>query len=127
MLLGPPEPTVLEEQQLPRKVAIIPFVNKTSNPDAANIVRKMFYNFFSSLNYLDLEPFVIDDNLKRNGLYSSITSGEPISAVRLGQLPVTMETDTGSAEFAKAVLDRLVPVLRQVDEEVERKARRGKR
>jgi hypothetical protein len=29
-LLGPPEPTVLEEQQLPYKVAILPFVNKTT-------------------------------------------------------------------------------------------------
>jgi hypothetical protein len=86
MLLPPPSPTVLEEQQLPHKVAIIPFVNKTSNPDAANIVRKMFYNFFSSLNYMDLEPFVIDDNLKRNNLYQSITAGEAVSAAQLGQL-----------------------------------------
>ena len=86
MLLPPPSPTVLEEQQLPHKVAIIPFVNKTSNPDAGNIVRKMFYNFFSSLNYLDLEPFVIDDNLKRNDLYQSITAGESVSATQLGQL-----------------------------------------
>ena len=86
ILLPPPSPTVLEEQQLPHKVAIIPFVNRTSNPDAGNIVRKMFYNFFSSLNYLDLEPFVIDDNLKRNDLYRSITAGESVSAAQLGQL-----------------------------------------
>ncbi len=86
MLLPPPAPTVLEEQQLPHKVAIIPFVNKTSNPEAGRIVRKMFYNFFSSLNYLDLEPFVIDDNLKRNNLYQSITAGEAVSATQLGQL-----------------------------------------
>ncbi len=86
MLLPPPAPTVLEEQQLPRKVAILPFVNKTSNPEAGNIVRKMFYNFFSSLNYLDLEPFVIDDNLKRNDLYQAITAGESVSAMQLGQL-----------------------------------------
>jgi len=86
MLLGPPEPTVLEEQQLPHKVAIIPFVNKTSNPEASSIVRKMFYNFFSSLNYLDLEPFVIDDALKRNNLYQSIVAGEMVSAAQLGQL-----------------------------------------
>jgi hypothetical protein len=72
MLLPGPEPVVKEEEQLPHKVAVIPFVNQTSNPDASSIVRKMFYNFFSSLNYIDLEPFVIDDNLKRNGLYQSI-------------------------------------------------------
>ena len=86
MLLPPPSPTVLEEQQLPHKVAILPFVNKTTNPEAGSIMRKMFYNFFSSLNYLDLEPFVIDDNLKRNDLYQSITAGEAVSATQLGQL-----------------------------------------
>ncbi|NIP26190.1 MAG: hypothetical protein GWO38_20805, partial [Phycisphaerae bacterium] len=36
--------------------------------------------------YLDLEPFVIDDNLKRNELYQAIVSGEAVSAARLGQL-----------------------------------------
>ncbi len=86
MLLPPPEPAVLEKEGLPHKVAIVPFVNKTSNPEAGSVVRKMFYNFFSSLNYLDLEPFVIDDNLKRNGLYQSILSGDAVSATRLGQL-----------------------------------------
>jgi len=86
MLLPEPEPTVLEEEQLPHKVAIVPFVNQTSNPEAGSVVRKMFYNFFGSLNYLDLEPFMIDDNLKRNELYQPILSGEAISAARLGQL-----------------------------------------
>ena len=86
VLLPDPEPTVLEEERLPHKVAIMPFVNQTSNPEAASIIRKMFYNFFGSLNYLDLEPFVIDDNLKRNELYQPIISGEAVSAARLGQL-----------------------------------------
>jgi hypothetical protein len=86
MLLPHPEPTVLEEERLPHKVAIVPFVNRTSNPEAGSVVRKMFYNFFGSLNYLDLEPFVIDDNLKRNELYQPILSGETVSAARLGQL-----------------------------------------
>ena len=86
MLLPDPEPTVRAQEQLPHKVAILPFVNKTPNPEGSSIVRKMFYNFFSSLNYLDLEPFVIDDNLKRNALYDSIISGESISAARLGQV-----------------------------------------
>jgi hypothetical protein len=86
MLLPPPEPAVLEEAQLPHRVAIVPFVNNTSNPEAGSIVRKMFYNFFSSLNYLDLEPFVIDDNLKRNELYQPLLSGKAVAASRLGQL-----------------------------------------
>jgi hypothetical protein len=86
MLLDDPEPAVLEEERLPHKVAILPFVNQTSNPEAGSVVRKMFYNFFSSLNYLDLEPFVIDDNLRRSELYDPLLSGETITAARLGQL-----------------------------------------
>jgi len=86
MLQPPPAPTVLEKNQLPTKVAILPFVNKTANPEAGSLVRKMFYNFFSSLNYRDLEPYVIDDSLKINHLYTGITAGENISAQKLGQL-----------------------------------------
>ena len=86
MVFPDPEPTVVEEERLPHKVAIVPFVNQTSNPEAGSVVRKMFYNFFSSLNYLDLEPFVIDDNLRRSELYQPILAGEAVSAARLGQL-----------------------------------------
>ena len=81
-----PAPTVLEEEKLPYKVAILPFANKTSNPEAGTIVRKMFYNFFSSLNYRDLEPYVIDENLKANNLYADLTHGKKISPHKLGQL-----------------------------------------
>jgi hypothetical protein len=86
ILQPPPAPTVLEEEKLPYKVAILPFVNKTSNPEAGTIVRKMFYNFFSSLNYRDLEPYVIDENLKTNNLYTDITGGKNVSPQKLGQL-----------------------------------------
>jgi len=86
MLENPPAPTVLEEEKLPYKVAILPFENKTSNPEAGRIVRKMFYNFFSSLNYRDLEPYVIDENLKANHLYADITGGMKVSPQKLGQL-----------------------------------------
>ncbi len=81
-----PAPKVHEEETLPYRVAILPFANKTSNPEAGTIVRKMFYNFFSSLNYHDLEPFVIDENLKANKLYGDITGGKKVSAQKLGQL-----------------------------------------
>ena len=86
MLESAPAPTVLEEEQLPYKVAILPFANKTSNPEAGTIVRKMFYNFFSSLNYSDLEPYVIDENLKTNNLYADVTGGRRVSPQKLGQL-----------------------------------------
>ena len=81
-----PDPTIHKEENLPYKVAILPFANKTSNPEAGMIVRKMFYNFFSSLNYHDIEPFVIDENLRANQLYADITSGKNVSPNKLGQL-----------------------------------------
>ena len=86
MLQSPPAPAVYEEDQLPTKIAILPFVNKTANPEAGSLVRKMFYNFFSSLNYRDIEPFVIDDSLETNQLYARIIAGENISAQKLGRL-----------------------------------------
>jgi hypothetical protein len=66
-------------------VAILPFVNSTSDPEAAKIVRKMFYNFFSSLDYLDVELSFIDASLKRRGLYKRIMAGKEISPQKLGQ------------------------------------------
>jgi hypothetical protein len=81
-----PRPAILEEEQLPHKVAILPFVNKTSNPEGSEIVRKMFYNFFSSLNYIDLELAVIDDTLKRVDLYQKIVTGKEVSPQEIGQL-----------------------------------------
>ncbi len=86
ILEAPPAPSVLEEEKLPYKVAILPFVNKTANPEAGAIVRKMFYNFFSSLNYKDLEPYVIDENLKANQLYADVAGGKTVSPQKLGQL-----------------------------------------
>jgi hypothetical protein len=86
MITGPPSPDIIEEEQLPHKVAILPFVNRTSDPEAAAIVRKMFYNFFSSLNYLDVELTLIDDSLVRAGLYDKIVAGETVSPQNLGQL-----------------------------------------
>jgi len=86
MLQPDPEPVVMEEKQLPSKVAILPFVNRTATPEAGIIVRRMFYNFFSSLNYLDIEPFAIDDNLRLNDLYTEVTTGKHVSPQKLGQL-----------------------------------------
>ena len=86
MLQPAPTPSVFEKIQLPTKIAILPFANKTANPAAGSLVRKMFYNFFSSLNYRDLEPYVIDDNLKINHLYARIVAGEDVSPQKLGQL-----------------------------------------
>jgi hypothetical protein len=81
-----PAPSILEEDKLPSRVAILPFVNKTSTPEAGTLVRRMFYNFFGSLNYQDIEPFVIDDNLRINELYAEVIAGKNVSPQKLGQL-----------------------------------------
>lgn len=81
-----PTAQIVEEEKLPHKVAILPFTNTTSTPQGGETVRKMFYNFFSSLNYIDLELSVIDDTLKGSDFYHKITSGEAVSPQKLGQL-----------------------------------------
>ncbi len=61
LINSPPTPEIVEEEKLPHKVAILPFTNTTSTPQGGETVRKMFYNFFSSLNYIDLELAAIDE------------------------------------------------------------------
>jgi hypothetical protein len=81
-----PLPTILQEEQYPHKVAILPFVNKSSTPEGGETVRKMFYNFFSSLNYIDLELTTIDDSLKGADFYQQVAAGQPVSPQKIGQL-----------------------------------------
>jgi hypothetical protein len=81
----PLAPDVLEESLLPHRVAILPFANRTSNPEAGILVRKMFYNFFSSLNYRDQEPYLVDKKLKQKNLYQKVVAGEHVSPQKLGQ------------------------------------------
>ncbi|MBF0358396.1 MAG: right-handed parallel beta-helix repeat-containing protein [Magnetococcales bacterium] len=61
--------------EFPVRVAILPFVNHTDDPAAADIVRRLFFNFFSSLNYRDKELFSIDKTLRKDGLYQHIVDG----------------------------------------------------
>jgi hypothetical protein len=72
---------------LPRKVAVLPFENRTSNPDAATVLRRMFFNFFSSLNYMDIEPAAVDATLEASHILEAATAdGGPLPLERLGQL-----------------------------------------
>jgi len=79
-------PIIPKETQFLHRVAVLPFVNKTSDPNAAETVRKMFYNFFSSLNYLDVEPSILEAALKKKGLYKTVISGRRVSPQKLGQI-----------------------------------------
>jgi hypothetical protein len=80
-----PEAVVEEGAALPTQVAVLPFVNKTADPDAGAVVRKMFYNFFSSLNYRDIEPGLVDEDLRKRGFYDKLLAGENVDARQLGQ------------------------------------------
>jgi hypothetical protein len=81
---------------LPRRVAVLPFVNRTSNPEAAAVLRRMFYNFFSSLNYTDIEPAVVDASLEASRIFEAAAAGEAPVA-RLGQLLGADAVVTGEA------------------------------
>jgi hypothetical protein len=82
-----PKVSIIQEKtQLYHRVAVLPFVNKTSDPNASETVRKMFYNFFSSLNYLDVEPSIVESALKKKGLYKTVISGGIVSPQKLGQI-----------------------------------------
>ena len=62
-----PPPAALQladDFRLPTQVAVLPFANSTPEPTAPDMVRKVFYNFFSSLNYRDVELFTVDQMLK---------------------------------------------------------------
>ena len=86
LISGLPIPVILEEEELPHKVAVLPFANKTSNPEGGDTVRKMFYNFFSSLNYIDVELSAIDDSLISTDLYHKLTAREEVSPQTLGKV-----------------------------------------
>ena len=82
----PPAVELRAEPDLPRRVAVLPFVNRTPNPDAAVVLRRMFYNFFSSLAYVDVEPAVVDASLEASGLLAAVRSGQLPPLERLGRL-----------------------------------------
>jgi len=64
---------------LPSRVAVLPFANDTSDPQAATVVRKVFYNYLSSLNYHDVELFTVDEVLVQRDLLSA-AQGDPTEA-----------------------------------------------
>jgi hypothetical protein len=71
---------------LPRKVAVLPFENRTANPDAATVLRRMFFNFFSSLNYADVEPAAVDATLEAGRMAEDPAAVGSLPLERLGQL-----------------------------------------
>ena len=56
------------EKKKPRTIAVLPFEDSSGSKEGAAVVRRGFYNHFSSLNYQDMEFFRIDQLLAMNGL-----------------------------------------------------------
>ncbi|MFH1623697.1 MAG: GNA1162 family protein, partial [Pseudomonadota bacterium] len=73
------------EGHQPKTVAILPLVNKTGKQEAFEVVRKSFYNHFSSLPYTDRELYKIDDLLKKAGLDTSLKVAE-CNSKKLGEI-----------------------------------------
>lgn len=69
----------------PRMVAILPFKNETKKEEAFEIVRRTFYNHFSSLRYGDLELFKIDQRFKKAG-FTDAGEINKLSSQRLGEI-----------------------------------------
>lgn len=56
------------EAHRPTTVAVLPFVDKSQHQEASDVVRKGFYNHFSSLPFKDMELFRVDSLLAKAGL-----------------------------------------------------------
>jgi len=56
------------DKNKPRTVAVLPFVNNASSQQGSEAVRRGFYNHFSSLPYLGMKTYTIDDRLGKAGL-----------------------------------------------------------
>jgi len=61
----PAEKEAPQRVELPTIVAVMPFANETQEKDAAERMRKSFYNFFSSAPYVDVELADVDEGIVR--------------------------------------------------------------
>ena len=57
------------ENQKPRTIAILPFIDQSKSQEGTEAVRRGFYNHFSSLPFKDMELVQTDHLLRKAGLY----------------------------------------------------------
>ncbi|MDY7038264.1 MAG: DUF799 family lipoprotein [Thermodesulfobacteriota bacterium] len=74
-----------EEDNSAKKVIILPFVNDTPEKDIEIVVRKSFYNHFSSKNYHDIELSEVDQVLTILH-HVSLRTWRDLSPINLGEL-----------------------------------------
>lgn len=63
------------KDHIPRSVAVLPFVDLSKSKEGFDVVRRGFYNHFSSLPYTDMELYKVNSLLTKAGL----TDAEAIS------------------------------------------------
>lgn len=56
------------EKHMPRTVAVLPFYNQARSKEVSDVVRKGFYNHFSSLPFKDMELYRVDTQLRKADL-----------------------------------------------------------
>ena len=66
----------------PLSVAILPFDNQTKEPEAARLLRRLFYNNFSSLAYQDIELSKVDAGLTQ---FDPASAFESPDITKIGQ------------------------------------------
>ena len=64
------------KEHMPRTVAVLPFVNLSGKEKAVSVMRRGFYNHFSSLPFQDMELHKIDDLLQRAGLSDPVAASK---------------------------------------------------
>ncbi|MBI4776647.1 MAG: DUF799 family lipoprotein [Deltaproteobacteria bacterium] len=85
LLSGEYQTTEAYEKRKPKTVAVLPFLNETGKEEAPEVVRRCFYNHFSSLPYLDMELFRVDSLLRSKGV-TDPTNVQKMTPQQLGAI-----------------------------------------
>ena len=85
LLNGEYETTEAYEKHKPKTIAVLPFLNETGKEEAPEVVRRCFYNHFSSLPYLDVELFRVDSLLRSKGV-TDPTNVQKMTPQQLGAI-----------------------------------------
>src|SRR4030065_496633 len=56
------------KEHVPRSVAVLPFVDLSQSKEGFEVMRRGFYNHFSSLPFRDMELYKVNDLLKKHNL-----------------------------------------------------------
>lgn len=74
---------------LPRSIAVLPFINRTDEDAAFEVVRRTIFNHFASKNYRSLHWKDVDRRLKAADLYAT----DKLDAAKVGDLASTLGVD----------------------------------